>query len=189
MKIKNSSILLVLITVIFCFALAGCDLEEYTSDIDSTTNMTTKITATLQPITTTEKTYADDEVVNDFIMRYNNNSKSPFKEIKRGNIRTKYHAVSYGYWFEMLNANDTGKIDVTISASNKNSSKLKNMKKPFHDTVKSINSSLADDAIDSFFDKAVGNINGVENTTFKNMKISFYPKSNISDAHIEVIEK
>ena len=42
-----------------------------------------------------EPVYAEDEVVNDFIKSYNAISSDPFSSIEKGNIRTKYNAVSY----------------------------------------------------------------------------------------------
>ena len=44
-----------------------------------------------------QEKFADDEIVNDFIISYNKISASPFTDIEKGNIKTKYHALSDGY--------------------------------------------------------------------------------------------
>lgn len=51
--------------------------------------------------TSSEKTnskYVDDRIINDFINSYNQNSNSPLENIKKGNIKIKYFASSYGYY-------------------------------------------------------------------------------------------
>ena len=57
--------------------------------------------------------YVDDKVVNAFINDYNSISNSSLENIKKGNIKTKYFATSYGYYLELLHSNDTDKINIT----------------------------------------------------------------------------
>ena len=59
---------------------------------------------------------------------------------------------------ELLHANDTDKISVTINQTNENSeSGVAGMKEVFHDIVKSIESSLSDDEINNYFDNLMSN--------------------------------
>ena len=127
--------------------------------------------------------FADDKVVNDFINNYNDISNSPLENIKKGNIKIKYFATSYGYYLELLHANDTDKINVTINQTNENSSSgVAGMKEVFHDIVKSIESSLSDDDINNFFDKLISN----EIKTGSNLgtlKIDYIPDKELSNGH------
>ena len=91
---------------------------------------------------------------------------------------------------ELLHANDTYKINVTINQTNENSeSGVAGMKEVFHDIVKSIESSLSDD-IDNYFDNLMSN----EIKTGSNLgtlKIEYIPDKELSNGysrgHIKVI--
>ena len=144
--------------------------------------------------TSSEKTnskYVDDRIINEFINSYNQNSNSPLENIKKGNINIKYFASSYGYYLELLHANDTDKINVTINQTNENSeSGVAGMKEVFHDIVKSIESSLSDDEINNYFDNLMSN----EIKTGSNLgtlKIEYIPDNELSNGysrgHIKVI--
>lgn len=135
--------------------------------------------------------YVDDRIINDFINSYNQNSNSPLENIKKGNIKIKYFASSYGYYLEFLHANDTDKLNVTINQTNENSeSGVAGLKEVFHDIVKSIESSLSDDEIDNYFDNLMSN----EIKTSSNLgtlKIEYIPDKELSNGysrgHIKVI--
>ena len=136
--------------------------------------------------TSSEKTnskYVDDRIINEFINSYNQNSNSPLENIKKGNINIKYFASSYGYYLELLHANDTDKINVTINQTNENSeSGVAGMKEVFHDIVKSIESSLSDDEINNYFDNLMSN----EIKTGSNLgtlKIEYIPDKELSNGH------
>ena len=127
--------------------------------------------------------YVDDRIINDFINSYNQNSNSPLENIKKGNIKIKYFASSYGYYLEFLHANDTDKLNVTINQTNENSeSGVAGLKEVFHDIVKSIESSLSDDEIDNYFDNLMSN----EIKTSSNLgtlKIEYIPDKELSNGH------
>lgn len=119
--------------------------------------------------------YVDDEVVNEFIRAYNNISESPFTSIEKGNIRTKYFALSYGYYFELLNAADTDEILVTIHETNENAALgIKGMRDAFRDSVKSIDATLSDEEINSYFDQYALE-KRVEDRPFGKVLITFNP--------------
>ena len=144
--------------------------------------------------TSSEKTnskYADDRIINDFINSYNQNSNSPLENIKKGNINIKYFASSYGYYLELLHANDTDKINVTINHTNENSeSGVAGMKEVFHDIVKSIESSLSDDEINNYFDNLMSNEIKI-GSNLGTLKIEYIPDNELingySRGHIKVI--
>ncbi|WP_293964415.1 hypothetical protein, partial [Streptococcus sp.] len=131
----------------------------------------------------TNSKYVDDRIINEFINSYNQNSNSPLENIKKGNIKIKYFASSYGYYLELLHANDTDKINVTINQTNENGeSGVAGMKEVFHDIVKSIESSLSDDEINNYFDNLMSN----EIKTGSNLgtlKIEYIPDKELSNGH------
>ena len=139
----------------------------------------------------TNSKYVDDRIINEFINSYNQRSNSPLENIKKGNIKIKYFASSYGYYLELLHANDTDKINVTINQTNENSeSGVVGMKEVFHDIVKSIESSLSDVEINNYFDNLMSN----EIKTGSNLgtlKIEYIPDKELSNGysrgHIKVI--
>lgn len=178
--------------------LGGCSVKkdiQNSSDISSETtkenskqeeNVETTKDSSKQETENPEKTitkYVDDKVVNTFINDYNRKSNSSLEDIKKGNIKTKYFASSYGYYLELLHANDTNKINVTINQTNENSaSGVAGMKEVFHDIVKSIESSLSDNEINNYFDNLMSN----EIKTGFNLgtlKIEYIPDKELSNGH------
>ena len=84
---------------------------------------------------------------------------------------------------ELLHANDTDKINVTINQTNENSeSGFAGMKEVFHDIVKSISSSLSDDEIDSYFDNLVSN-ETITGSNLGTLKIEYIPDKELSNGH------
>ncbi|MCI7093902.1 MAG: hypothetical protein MR940_08975 [Lachnospiraceae bacterium] len=144
---------------------------------------------------------ADDSVVNDFIVSYNAISGSPFTDIEKGNIRTKYIAYSYTYYFELLHTDDTDKIDVTITETNDNADEgVKGMKSAFHDVALTINPSLSGEEVDAYFDNMVSGNLSYDDTTHGNLSVnqqldgiavSYSPDLDLSRGHsrghIEII--
>lgn len=133
---------------------------------------------------------AEDEIVNDFILAYNEISENPFINVKKGNIRTKYHAESSGYWFELLNSNSTGAISISISQTNDTADAgVSGMKQVFNDVVKAIDSTLTDDEINTFFDNLVSG-KQVGELELGNTFVSFSPDiEGRSRGHIEIDAK
>lgn len=141
----------------------------------------------------TDTVYADDSVVNEFITSYNAISSSPFADIENGNIRTKNFAYSHTYYFELLHADDTDKIDVTITETNDNADVgVKGMKDAFREVVLAINPSLSSEEIDAYFDNMVsGNYspnatvhgNQSANTDLDGVAVVYSPDVDLSSGH------
>ena len=88
---------------------------------------------------------------------------------------------------ELLHANDTDKINVTINQTNENSeSGVAGMKEVFHDIVRAIESSLSDDDINSYFDNLVSN-ETMTNSNLGSLKIELVLDKELSNGHQEVI--
>ncbi|EPR92234.1 hypothetical protein M058_01655 [Streptococcus mitis 17/34] len=84
---------------------------------------------------------------------------------------------------ELLHANDTDKINVTINQTNENSeSGVAGMKEVFHDIVKSIESSLSDDEINNYFDNLVSN-ETLTDSKLASLKIELVPDKELSNGH------
>ncbi|MCI6156551.1 MAG: hypothetical protein MR660_00325 [Peptoniphilaceae bacterium] len=130
-----------------------------------------------------QEKFADDEIVNDFIISYNKISASPFTDIEKGNIKTKYHALSEGYWFELLNAANTNAISVKIEQTNETAEQgVKGMKTVFRNVVKTIDDSLSDQEINDFFDTIVKGYQ-VENQKLGKTKVSYSPDVELSNGY------
>lgn len=126
--------------------------------------------------------YADDEVVNEFITDYNAASQSPFTGVEGGNIRTKFYAYTYGFRVELLHANDTDDILVTISETD---GKLTtDMRDVFHDTVRVLDPSLSDEEIYAYFDTKVSG--GDTADTLGGVSVYYQPKSDSWPGRIEL---
>ena len=179
--------------------LGGCATkngQKKSSDVnvDTTTVNVDETTENSKNESSVEKKtpkFADDKVVNDFINNYNDISNSPLENIKKGNIKIKYFASGYGYYLELLHANDTDQINVTINQTNENSeSGVVGMKEVFHDIVRAIESSLSDDEINSYFDNLVSN-ETITDSNLGSLKIKYIPDKELSyghsRGHIEVI--
>ena len=178
--------------------LGGCSVKKDVKNSSDITSETTKENSKQEESAETtkdsskketenpEKTvtkYVDDKVVNAFINDYNSISNSSLKDIKKGNIKTKYFATSYGYYLELLHANDTDKINVTINQTNENSaSGVAGMKEVFRDIVKSIETSLTDDEINSYFDNLVSN-EAITDSNLASLIIKYVPDKELSYGH------
>lgn len=132
----------------------------------------------------TEASYADDVVVNQFITDYNATAESPISDISKGSIKTEYNAYSFGYYLDLIDSNDTGKITVTINETDDNaSSGTIGMKDVFHAVAKVVDPSLTDDAINNYFDSLMDTNKMVENDTLGNIKVTFVPDAELSGGH------
>ena len=141
----------------------------------------------------TDAVLVDDSVVNHFIISYNSISSSPFTDIKEGNIRTKYYAYSYTYYFELQHSDDTDNIDITINETNENSEEgIKGMKNAFEDTIHALNPSLSSKEIDGYFNNLVdGNLsfdsyihNNLEvNQELDGIAVAYSPDADLSYGH------
>ena len=156
-----------------------------TSDNDNISQSSTEENVTTEEATTEKSvTYADDEVVNQFITDYNSITQSAFSEISKGNIRTKYFANSYGYYCELLNSNATNKINVTINETNENADLgVAGMRDVFHDVAITIDPSLSDDEVYTYFDELVSSEFMKEGDTLGSMVILYVPDKELSNGH------
>ena len=181
---RDKKIISFLLIVVCMFTLIACESSKENEEINVKSKPTTEeldITKNNSEEKVKETEYAKDKVVNNFIANYNSFSNSPIINIKKGNIRTKYFGETYGYIVEMLNANDTNKIVVTINKTNETLDiGMEGMKEVFHDSIKAIMSDANDEDIDSYFDKLVSNEYMVTDETFDNLEIKFFPDKELS---------
>ena len=127
---------------------------------------------------------ADDEVVNEFITAYNAISGSPITEVEDGNIRTKFFAYSYGYYLELLHANDTDKITVTISETNENASAgVAGMRDVFCDVICTIDPSVAADQASTFLDSLISGGVIADDQQIGTARVLFVPDAELSNGH------
>jgi hypothetical protein len=180
-----------LLTIGIIWGVTGCGAEDSSQKSTSAngSSSTTSNSATSEGVPSgspspEKENYADDQIVNQFIIDYNATTASVLTDISNGNIKTKYYAYSFGYYLELLDANNTGKIVVTINETNDNAnSGTAGMKNVFHDVAKVMDPSLSDDNINGYFDKLIGNAIMVENDVLGNIKVTFVPDKDLSSGH------
>lgn len=117
MKRKICSVLL-MCTLLF----VGCGSDNTeTKEVGETKVETTDNTDTMakESETVTEEPkevkYADDKVVNQFIIDFAETAGYEFTDIKKGNIRTKYHCYANDIYVELLNATENAAETFNIS--------------------------------------------------------------------------
>ena len=162
------------------------DTEENTVEATETqTEETTvaKAEETEQPAKEKTEKYVEDEVVNAFIANYNAVSESPFEEITNGNIRTKFYAVSYGYYLELLHANDTDNMHIRITETNDTAEAgTQGMNNVFHDCIAAIDGTISDDEINEFFDNMASQEYNAEDSIGE-IAVKYSPDKELSSGH------
>lgn len=157
-------------------------VEETVAENKAETQDSEETSLTEKPAEQEEK-YVDDEVVNAFISEYNAISESPFNDITKGNIRTKFYAHSYGYYLELLHANDTDNINVTITETNDTADAgVSGMRDVFHDCVAVIDKNVSDDEIYDYFDNLVSQEYMAEDT-IGTVAVKYFPDKELSSGH------
>lgn len=192
-----------ILALVLCAGLVvsfvGCSSStaEISGNSEASTMTTEDVTSTEPQVTETPKenvdstskdetavVYADDEVVNEFIIAYNKISDNDFIDISKGNIRTKYHAYSYGYYCELLNSNATNKISISISETNDNADiGIAGMRDIFRDIAVTIDSTLSDDTIYGCFDQLVNDNFFKEDIILGAMTILYCPDKDLGSGH------
>ena len=176
---------------IILFSLSACGGS---SNNDSTSSLSNEEDIVIQdniPESTEEPViYAQDEVVNQFIIKYNAITNSEFTDISKGNISTKYYANSYGYYCELLNTADTDKINVIINETNENADiGVSGMRDIFHDISVTIDPSLSDEEVYAYFDELVSS-EYIKEDVLGSMGIRYVPDKELSSGysrgHIEI---
>lgn len=111
---------------------------------------------TSQPENTSPETemavlFESDEVVNEFIVRYNGISSSPFIDLEKGNIRTKCFAHTYARYVEILNGADDN-FHVTVNADYEHQD-VADLRDAFKDVVMTLDPSITAEQAYEEFDK------------------------------------
>ena len=151
-----------IVYLLIAFAYGGSNNQKKDADTGSSSSTVTAVQSSGSSAASGDSSASSeadgptkDSVVNEFIASYNAISASPIESTEQGNIRTKYFTYSYGYYLELLHANDTDKIVVKINETNENADVgVPGMRDVFHDAAKAIDPSLTDDDIYGFFDRA-----------------------------------
>lgn len=135
--------------------------------------------------------FSEDPVVNAFVEAYNRLSSSPFSELEKGNIRTKYHGTSHGYYFELLHAANTDMIHISISQTNETvNAGMTGMRDVFIDVTRAIDQSIDSESAGAFFDSLLAGDVIVEDTSLGNTVVTFVPDKELSSGrsrgHIEI---
>lgn len=186
-KVKIISVFLIAICI---FTLVSCKFSKVNEDQNVKKGINNEKINSTKNTSEDKPKYAEDEVVNNFIKNYNSLSNSPIINIEKGNIRTKYFGETYGYLIEMLNANDTNKIVLTINKTEKNENiGMEGMKEVFNDAIKVIIPDISEEDINNYFDNLINNEYMVTEEVFNQIEILFVPDKELSYGHIKISSK
>ena len=201
MTTGRNRLLGVLGTAILSMSLIGCNSAQPSVDQDLSASLeatTDEASGTAQESThdgseENDETpmFSEDPVVNAFVEAYNRLSSSPFSELEKGNIRTKYHGTSHGYYFELLHAANTDMIHISISQTNETvNAGMTGMRDVFIDVTRAIDQSIDSESAGAFFDSLLAGDVIVEDTSLGNTVVTFVPDKELSSArsrgHIEI---
>ena len=188
-------------TAILSMSLIGCSSAQPSVDQDLSASLeatTDEASGTAQESThggseENDETpmFSEDPVVNAFVEAYNRLSSSPFSELEKGNIRTKYHGTSHGYYFELLHAANTDMIHISISQTNETvNAGMTGMRDVFIDVTRAIDQSIDSESAGAFFDSLLAGDVIVEDTSLGNTVVTFVPDKELSSGrsrgHIEI---
>lgn len=201
MTTGRNRLLGVLGTAILSMSLIGCNSAQPSVDQDLSASLgatTDEASGTAQESThdgseENDETpmFSEDPVVNAFVEAYNRLSSSPFSELEKGNIRTKYHGTSHGYYFELLHAANTDMIHISISQTNETvNAGMTGMRDVFIDVTRAIDQSIDSESAGAFFDSLLAGDVIVEDTSLGNTVVTFVPDKELSSGrsrgHIEI---
>lgn len=201
MTTGRNRLLGVLGTAILSMSLIGCNSAQPSVDQDLSASLETttdEASGTAQESThdgseENDETpmFSEDPVVNAFVEAYNRLSSSPFSELEKGNIRTKYHGTSHGYYFELLHAANTDMIHISISQTNETvNAGMTGMRDVFIDVTRAIDQSIDSESAGAFFDSLLAGDVIVEDTSLGNTVVTFVPDKELSSGrsrgHIEI---
>lgn len=201
MTTGRNRLLGVLGTAILSMSLIGCNSAQPSVDQDLSASLeatTDEASGTAQESThdgseENDETpmFSEDPVVNAFVEAYNRLSSSPFSELEKGNIRTKYHGTSHGYYFELLHAANTDMIHISISQTNETvNAGMTGMRDVFIDVTRAIDQSIDSESAGAFFDSLLAGDVIVEDTSLGNTAVTFVPDKELSSGrsrgHIEI---
>lgn len=119
---------------IYCVALVcslllvGCgseNIETKENRIESTEKVTDAVESETEAVEVSteevveEVRYADDDIVNQFIIDFSDSAGYELKDIQKGNIKTKYFCYANDIYVELLNATDNvaGTFNISYSFS------------------------------------------------------------------------
>lgn len=201
MTTGRNRLLGVLGTAILSMSLIGCNSAQPSVDQDLSASLeatTDEASGTAQESThdgseENDETpmFSEDPVVNAFVEAYNRLSSSPFSELEKGNIRTKYHGTSHGYYFELLHAANTDMIHISISQTNETvNAGMTGMRDVFIDVTRAIDQSIDSESAGAFFDSLLEGDVIVEDASLGNTVVTFVPDKELSSGrsrgHIEI---
>ena len=201
MTTGRNRLLGVLGTAILSMSLIGCNSAQPSVDQDLSASLeatTDEASGTAQESThdgseENDETpmFSEDPVVNAFVEAYNRLSSSPFSKLEKGNIRTKYHGTSHGYYFELIHAANTDMIHISISQTNETvNAGMTGMRDVFIDVTRAIDQSIDSESAGAFFDSLLAGDVIVEDTSLGNTVVTFVPDKELSSGrsrgHIEI---
>lgn len=172
-----------LLVVLMCFTLYGCDSNESISaNVEESNAFENSVNVEIQQEEVidniTPQYFESDGVVDKFFSDYNAVAEVviPAEAIKKGNIKTKAIVYVDDLSLEITNANDFLFVSMSSSVDNEDT-KLYSV---FRDVIKTMNIDTADEDIQSAWNGIHETGYLVENYDFKGIIITYVPSKNLS---------
>lgn len=170
---KKKIIIGIIIFLLICGAISNCSDKSKTED-NNMAEVEEEAVAEEKPVL-----FEDDEVVNDFLVSYQELSNTEFKDFDKSR-NYKCYAENSGYWFE-IGDYSTNTIGVMITQTNDTADAgVEGMRDVFYYTVKTLDNTLSDDEIYEVFD------NREElhyKATLNKVSIEIYPDMELSGGY------
>lgn len=143
--------------------------------------------------------YADDNIINQFIINFSNIAGYELTNIKKGNIRTKYHCYANDIYVELLNATET--VSKTFNISYSFSSQIQEFRYLTNDEIygfltdclKTLGAS-ENDILKTINDLTINNKGNYMKNNYEvnnSITLNYYPtkelSNHISIGHIEIV--
>lgn len=166
------TILVVAIILSFSLLVVGC--SEEAADVDDTSSEAATGATTVK--------YVDNEIINDFITKYNDSSEAKLSDIDNTSRDYKATASCDGYFLTLEDLSSNGEFCVIIDETNETADiGVSGMKNVFLNTSKVLDASLSDDEIISWFDGR--DLEHMSEDTLGSLQIQCYPDLELSSGH------
>lgn len=124
--------------------------------------------------------FEDDDIVNDFFVKYEELSNTEFKDFSSGR-EYKCSAENSGYWFEVGHYTPTNQLGIMITQTNDTAEAgVEGMRDVFYYTVKTLDNTLSDEEIYEVFDNREDK---QYKATLNSLAIEIYPDLELSSGH------
>ena len=177
---RVSFFLILLLTILLITSCGGSSDEEISSEQSENT------TVEEDSAEDTNEQYVNNEAINDFIISFNAQSEEKLQDIDNSSRNYKATASCDGYWLTIEDLSDEFRVNIDETNDTAEAG-VSGMKSMFFTVTKALDSSISDDDINNWFDE---NTTGyMSESNLGSLEIHFYPDTENSRGHIQIVRK